>query len=211
MSKSIRSFARKMNPLGKTHAYETQAQLDKLTAEDIINLSPSQVGFHIADADDDGALIGDKKRAMYQLLSMKREEKRNPSLRRGRPTVRKNFMTSIDPRLTQSIAHMMNETASKKEHERMSQQVEYKTLQNRLLMLGDKKTIPYTKAEEAFMLEQLLESPVKRSDLGMGIKKKGNTRKRTAKPKRVSNKKKSTYKLSSVKKKPTGTRRVKKH
>ncbi len=31
----------------KTHKYETQADLDKLTADEIIHLDPKEVGFYV--------------------------------------------------------------------------------------------------------------------------------------------------------------------
>ena len=71
----------------KTHKYETQADLDKLTADEIIHLDPKEVGFYVEKNEGGVKLTGPKRTSMLRLLSIKRDEKNNPSLIRLRASV----------------------------------------------------------------------------------------------------------------------------
>jgi hypothetical protein len=71
----------------KTHKYETQADLDKLTADEIIHLDPKEVGFYVEKNEGGVKLTGPKRTSMLRLLSIKRDEKDNPSLIRLRASV----------------------------------------------------------------------------------------------------------------------------
>lgn len=71
----------------KTYKYETQADLNKLTAEEILNLNPNEVSLTV-DKNTGGVNLTEPKRtAMFRLLSIKREEERNPSLSSRRASV----------------------------------------------------------------------------------------------------------------------------
>jgi hypothetical protein len=72
---------------GKTYKYETQADLDKLTADEIIHLDPKEVSLNVDKNKADIKLTGDKRDSMLSLLSIKREEERNPSLSSLRASV----------------------------------------------------------------------------------------------------------------------------
>ena len=72
---------------GKTYKYETQADLDKLTADEIIHLDPKEVSLNVDKNKGDVKLTGDKRDSMLSLLSIKREEERNPSLSSLRASV----------------------------------------------------------------------------------------------------------------------------
>ena len=78
---SLKSFFR------KPHKYETQADLDKLTADEIIHLDPKEVGLYVENEDGGVKLTGAKRASMLRLLSIKRDEKANPSLIRLRASV----------------------------------------------------------------------------------------------------------------------------
>ena len=71
----------------KTYKYETQADLDKLTANEILNLNPNEVSLTVDKNKGGVNLPGDKRAAMFRLLSIKREEERNPSLSSRRASV----------------------------------------------------------------------------------------------------------------------------
>ena len=71
----------------KTYKYETQADLDKLTANEILNLNPNEVSVNVEKNKGGVNLPGDKRAAMFRLLSIKREEERNPSLSSRRASV----------------------------------------------------------------------------------------------------------------------------
>ena len=71
----------------KTYKYETQADLDKLTANEILNLNPNEVSLTVDKNTGGVNLPGDKRAAMFRLLSIKREEERNPSLSSRRASV----------------------------------------------------------------------------------------------------------------------------
>ena len=69
------------------YKYETQADLDKLTANEIINIDPKEVSVNVEKNKGGVNLPGDKRAAMFRLLSIKREEERNPSLSSRRASV----------------------------------------------------------------------------------------------------------------------------
>jgi hypothetical protein len=70
-----------------SYKYETQADLDKLTANEIINIDPKEVSLTV-DKNTGGVNLTEPKRtAMFRLLSIKREEERNPSLSSRRASV----------------------------------------------------------------------------------------------------------------------------
>ena len=71
----------------QTYKYETQADLDKLTANEIINIDPKEVSVNVEKNKGGVNLPGDKRAAMFRLLSIKREEERNPSLSSRRASV----------------------------------------------------------------------------------------------------------------------------
>jgi hypothetical protein len=70
-----------------SYKYETQADLDKLTANEIINIDPKEVSVNVEKNKGGVNLPGDKRAAMFRLLSIKREEERNPSLSSRRASV----------------------------------------------------------------------------------------------------------------------------
>ena len=70
-----------------SYKYETQADLDKLTANEILNLNPNEVSLTV-DKNTGGVNLTEPKRtAMFRLLSIKSKEERNPSLSSRRASV----------------------------------------------------------------------------------------------------------------------------
>ena len=69
----------------KTYKYETQADLDKLTADEIIHLDPKEVGFYVEKNEGGVKLTGPKRTAMFRLLSIKSKEKEISKLKEKNP------------------------------------------------------------------------------------------------------------------------------
>jgi hypothetical protein len=111
----------------KPHKYETQADLDKLTADEIIQLEPKEVGFHVENEEGSVKLTGPKRTSMLRLLSIKRDEKNNPSLSRLRPSV-VDKLTNQD----KEVEKLMKDT--QKEIDREA--AEENTMRNRLTLLN---------------------------------------------------------------------------
>jgi len=59
----------------KKHRYETQADLKDMTAEQIVNLNPKDVGTYLENETGGIPLEGQKRRAMFTLLNIKKREK----------------------------------------------------------------------------------------------------------------------------------------
>jgi hypothetical protein len=69
----------------KTYKYETQADLNKLTAEEILNLNPNEVSLTV-DKNTGGVNLTEPKRtAMFRLLSIKSKEKEISKLKEKNP------------------------------------------------------------------------------------------------------------------------------
>lgn len=71
------SFFRKT--FGKKHKYETQADLQGLTIEEIIRINPSDISSYIEDETGGNPLTGEKLKALKKLLAFKR------NIPKGRP------------------------------------------------------------------------------------------------------------------------------
>jgi hypothetical protein len=111
----------------KTHKYETQADLDKLTADEIIHLDPKEVGFYVEKNEGGVKLTGPKRTSMLRLLSIKRDEKDNPSLIRLRASV-VDKLTNQD----KEVEKLMRDTQAKIDREAAEQN----TMRNRLALLS---------------------------------------------------------------------------
>jgi hypothetical protein len=89
---SLKSYLRQT--FGKSHKYETQADLKDMTAEQIVNIEPEEVGFYLRDETGGIPLEGVKRNAMNTLLSIKTEDDtlKKAGIKNGRDTsrVRKN-------------------------------------------------------------------------------------------------------------------------
>lgn len=120
LKNSLKSFFR------KPHKYETQADLDKLTADEIIHLDPNAVGLYIEHEDGGVKLTGAKRESMLRLLSIKREIKKNPKL--------SGLRESVVERLTnrdKEVEKLMKDTQAEMDAEAAEQN----TLRNRIALL----------------------------------------------------------------------------
>ena len=155
---SLKSFFR------KKHKYETQTDLQNMTAEQIINLNPSEVGFNREDETGGFPLIGVKRRAMYRLLAIKRQEKITPN-----PVARQSainqFLQNEGIRENPEVTRLLVNTNS----QMMSDKVSQKQLENRFRRLRDEPKVPYTQEEEMYLRMQRL---------GTGGKRKRYSRRR---------------------------------
>ncbi len=155
---SLKSYFR------KKHKYETQADLQNMTAEQIVSLNPSDVGSYIESETGGVPLTGVKRRAMYRLLAIKKQEKMTPN-----PAARQSAITQFlqnegikeNPEVTKLLVDTHNQM--------MSDRVSQKQLENRLRKLRDEPEIPYTQEEEMYLRMQRL---------GSGGKKKRHSRRR---------------------------------
>lgn len=143
---SLKSYFR------KKHKYETQADLKDMTAEQIININPNEVGFYIETETGDVPLTGVKKRAMFTLLALKRAQKTRPN-ERARQSSINNFLVreniKSDPEVDSLISNAQDELV--KEHiVKMREQLGTKDLTNRLRKLRDQQPIPDTEEEATF-------------------------------------------------------------
>jgi organic radical activating enzyme len=68
-----------MNFFRKKHNYETQADLQGLSVEEIIRIDPKDIGFYIEEETGGNPLTGDKLKALNKLLAFKR------NIPKGRP------------------------------------------------------------------------------------------------------------------------------
>lgn len=110
----------------KPHKYETQADLDKLTADEIIHLDPKEVGFYVEKNEGGVKLTGPKRTSMLRLLSIKRDEKNNPSLIRLRASV-VDKLTNQD----KEVEKLMRDTQAEIDREAAEQN----SMRNRLALL----------------------------------------------------------------------------
>lgn len=67
------SFFRKT--FGKKHKYETQADLQGFTVEEIIRIDPKDIGSYIEEETGGNPLTGEKQKALKKLLAFKRFQK----------------------------------------------------------------------------------------------------------------------------------------
>lgn len=155
---SLKSYFR------KKHKYETQADLQNMTAEQIVSLNPSDVGQYIENETGGVPLTGVKRRAMYRLLAIKKQEKLTPN-----PVARQSAISQFlqnegikeNPEVTKLLVDTNNQI--------MNDKISQKQLENRLRRLRDEPEIPYTKDEEMYLRVQ---------GLGIGGKRKRHSRRR---------------------------------
>jgi len=111
---------------GKTYKYETQADLDKLTADEIIHIDPKEVSLNVDKNKSLVKLTGDKRDSMLSLLSIKREEERNPSLSSLRASVINRII-----RQKSEAEKLMKDTQAEMDAEAAEQN----TMRNRITLL----------------------------------------------------------------------------
>ena len=173
---SLKSYFR------KKHTYETQADLKDMTAEQIVRLNPDDVGSYIENETGGVPLTGVKRRAMYRLLAIKKQEKLRPN-----PAARQNaieqFLENEGIKSNPAVDKLIVDT----HNDIMKEQISQKQLENRLRKLNDQPEIPYTKDEELYIRFQ---------NLKIGGKRKRYSRRKLREKTKRKNKrnKRKTYK-----------------
>jgi hypothetical protein len=101
----------------KNHKYKTQADLQGMSAEQIINLEPNDVRHDIDENDGGRRLEGVERSAMYALLSIKKIEKENGKNESRRQSAIRSFLQgkNIIPNLqVDAVVHGTKEEIGKK-------------------------------------------------------------------------------------------------
>ena len=168
---SLKSYFR------KKHRYETQADLKNMTAEQIVSLNPSEVGFYIEQETGGVPLEGVKKKAMWSLLSIKRHNKATPN-ERARQGAISRFLDTEGIRTNPEVDRLIANTQTEMVQEnmaRMREQLESKDMTNRLRALDNRPPIPDT--EEEAMVRRIQNLGGKRRRTVSKGKRRGKTRK----------------------------------
>jgi hypothetical protein len=168
---SLKSFFR------KKHRFETQADLKDMTPEQIVNINPSDVGFYLETDTGGIPLEGQKRRAMFTLLNIKKREKETPNARAKQSAIT-SFLEregiKSNPEVDAVIAQAGLEVA-KENIEKIKEQIEIKDMTNRLYALDNKPPIPDT--EEEAMVRRLMKLGGKRRRTVSKRKRREKTRK----------------------------------
>lgn len=154
---SLKSYFR------KKHKYETQADLKDMTAEQIVNLNPGEVGYYIEEETGGVPLQGVKKKAMWTLLAIKRQNKARPDERARQGAISRFLDTEgirSNPEVDRLIANTQTEMVQENTAN-MREQLELKDMTNRLRALDNRPPIPDT--EEEAMARRLQRLGGKRS------------------------------------------------
>jgi hypothetical protein len=140
---SLKSYFR------KKHRYETQADLKNMTAEQIVSLNPSEVGFYIEQETGGVPLEGVKKKALWTLLAIKRQNKATPN-ERARQGAISRFLDTEGIRPNPEVDNLIANTQTEMVQENMAkmrEQLELKDMTNRLRALDNRPPIPDTEEE----------------------------------------------------------------
>ena len=169
---SLKSYFR------KKHKYETQADLKNMTAEQIVSLNPSEVGYYIEQETGGVTLDKVKKRAIDTLLSIKKYNKANPN-ERARQKAITNFLEregiQSNPEVDRLIEQVQQEMIEE-DKIKMQEQIDMKHFENRLRALDNKPPIAYTQEEDMFIRLQKLGGKGKRKTVSKR-KRREKTRK----------------------------------
>jgi len=168
---SLKSYFR------KKHKYETQADLKNMTAEQIVSLNPSEVGFYIEQETGGVPLEGVKKKAMWTLLAIKRNNKPTPNERARQGAISRFLDTEgikSNPEVDKLIADTQTEMVQE-DMAKMREQLELKDMSNRLRALDNRPPIPDT--EEESMVRRLQNLGGKRRKTVSKRKRREKTRK----------------------------------
>ena len=136
----------------KQHKYDKQAQLQNLTAEQIVNLNPIEVSSTINKETSGVQLPEQKRRAMYTLLAIKTAHKKRPD-EKARQSAINRFLVKegirSNPELDSLISDATQELVEENKKNLMDQ-IEMKSIKNRLRILRGESPIPYTEEEDTF-------------------------------------------------------------
>jgi len=143
---SLKSYFR------KDHKYKTQADLKDMTAEEIVSLNPSDIGFYVETETGGIPLTGVKKRSLYNLLARKKIEKKAGINLKAREKIISEFLKREGLRNDPQVTKLFVDT----DYNATIDRLQMKSMENRLRKLKDQPQIPYTDEEEMYLrLEKL--------------------------------------------------------
>ena len=195
----------------KSHKYETKNDLKAMTPIQIVNIDPSDIGFHIDHSK--GNLVAMQQKALNRLLAIKQAHKLKPNEQSRKKAIlafldREGLLN--DPDVDDLISEMQSVVMAKEiqsDRATMRQTIDDKDFSNRLLALNDKTPVPYTSEEQLFLRMEKLSSTAR------GIKSKKTKSKKTKSKKTKSMKTKSmktkSMKTKSMKSKSMKTKSMK--
>lgn len=193
---SAKSYFRRMG-IGKKHRYESQADLQNMTREEILRIDPKDIGSYIETETGDIPLTGDKKKALTRLLAIKRLEKESPSAVSQRDKIINDFEKREGWVSNPEVDRLIIDTTKQMEYGKLSD----KKMGNRLLALGDKPIVPLTEEEELWDSLENLEK-------GGRIKTRKHRRSKTKRKSYKSKKSKTNKKRSKKSRKSLRKRKV---
>ncbi len=170
---SLKSYFR------KKHRYETQADLKDMTAQQIVNINPDDVGFYLEKEDGGIPLQGVKRRAMFTLLNIKKREKDTSNQIAKQKAIdyfleRENIKSN--PEVDKLIAQAKTELAEE-DRAKIREEIEKKDLDNRLRALNGQPPIPYTEEEDMLKRIDALRAGKRRRHKTTKRKRREKTRK----------------------------------
>ena len=142
----------------KKHKYGTQTDLKGMTAEQIVNLNPSEVGYYIEEETGGVPLEGVKRRAMFTLLAIKKQNKATPN-EIARQGAISRFLDREGIRHDPKVQGLIDSTRDEmiqQDKVKLKDQIDMKNMENRLRALDNKAQIPYTEEETMFIKLQKL-------------------------------------------------------
>ena len=142
----------------KKHKYGSQADLKDMSAEQIVSLNPSDVGYYLEEETGGVPLEGVKRRAMITLLAIKKQNKATPN-ERARQGAISRFLDREGIRPDPEVQGLIDSTRDEMIQEdkvKLKEQINMKNMENRLRALDNKGTIPYTEEESIFIRLQKL-------------------------------------------------------
>jgi hypothetical protein len=143
---SLKSYFR------KDHKYKTQADLKDMTAEQIVSLNPSDIGFYVETETGGIPLTGVKKKALFNLLARKKLEKKSGINTKAREKIINEFLNREGLKNDEKVTNLLVDT----DYNIMSDRVKMKSMENRLRKLKGEPQIPYTFEEEMYLRIQKL-------------------------------------------------------
>jgi len=170
---SLKSYFR------KKHKYETQADLKDMTAEQIININPNEVGYYLEEETGGIPLEGVKRRAMFTLLSIKKREKETPNQRAKQGAITSFLQREgikSNPEVDRLIANAQSELVEEN-MEKIRQKIVLKNMENRLRALDNKPPVPYTEEENYVVRLDALKAGKRKLKTVSKRKKRERTRK----------------------------------
>ena len=131
-----------MNFFRKKHKYETQADLQGLSVEEIIRIDPKDIGFYVEEETGGNPLTGDKLKALNKLLAFKR------NIPKGRPVPESMIQQFLNE--DAQINKMMSEATGEIVKEYKAKTVDdlkMLDLKRGIDSLGNKMPVPVTQDE----------------------------------------------------------------